>query len=74
MSTQEIKKEIHEYVESADSRILKLIYAMIIADKSGEAVPDWHRTIVEERLVEFEANPGNTISWEDLKKKIESMR
>jgi hypothetical protein len=74
MSTQEIKKEIHEYVESADSRILKLIYAMMIADKYGEAIPDWHRTIVEERLIEFEANPGNTTSWEDLKKKIESMR
>ena len=74
MSTQDIKKEIHEYVETADSRILKLIYAMMLADKSGEPVPDWHRTIVEERLVEFETNPGNAISWEDLKRKIESMR
>jgi hypothetical protein len=72
MSTPEIKKEIHDYVENADSRVLRLIYAMILADKGHAA--NWHQSVVEERLAEYEANPSNIIAWDDLKKRIEAMR
>ncbi len=74
MNTLEIKKELHEYIDEADDRLLALIYGMIAADKLNLYIPDWHQKIVEERLEEYERNPKNTISWEDLKSKIEKMR
>ncbi len=72
MSTTEIKKEIYDYVENADSRALRLIYAMILADKGH--TPEWHQSIVEERLEEYEKNPSNTVEWKTLKSKIAAMR
>jgi hypothetical protein len=56
METAAIKKELHEYIEDADERLLNLIYGMVIADKHGYQVQDWHEKIIEERLVEYEKN------------------
>lgn len=74
MNATEIKKELHEYIEDADDRLLLLIYGMILADKQGYEIPDWHKKIVEERLEDYERDPNNVISWEELKSKIEKMR
>jgi hypothetical protein len=36
--------------------------------------PQWHQSVVEKRLAEYEAKSKNTISWNELKKKIAAMR
>jgi Putative addiction module component len=74
MSVLEIKKELHDYIEGADDRFLRLIYGMILADKSEYEIPNWHKKIVEERLEDYERNPQNFISWEEVKASIEKMR
>ncbi len=74
MSALEIKKELHDYIESADDRFLRLIYGMILADKQEYEIPDWHKKIVEERLENYERNPQNVISWEEVKASVEKMR
>jgi hypothetical protein len=74
MEDVEIKKELHEYIERADDRLLMLIYGMILADKQGAETPDWHKAIVEERLEAYNKNPENLISLEDLKASIEKMK
>ena len=74
MSAPEIKKELHDYIESADDRFLRLIYGMILADKQEYEIPDWHKKIVEERLENYERNPQNVISWEEVKASVEKMR
>lgn len=74
MSATDIKKELHEYIEEADGRLLNLIYGMIFADRQSNEIPDWHKEIIEERLEEHERNPGKVISWEELKSKIEKMK
>jgi hypothetical protein len=74
MSSIDIKKELHEYIEDADDRLLKLIYGMIIADKQENDVPAWHKEIIEKRLEKHEQNPNDVISWEELKMSIEKMR
>lgn len=74
MSTIDIKKELHEYIEDADDRLLKLIYGMIIADKQGNDIPEWHNTIIEKHLEKHKQNPNDAISWEELKMSIEKMR
>lgn len=74
MNAPDIKKELHEYIEDADDRLLNLIYGMILADKQSYDIPEWHKKILEERLDEYERNPDNIISCEELKSKIEKMR
>lgn len=74
MSAPEIKKELHDYIEGADDRFLRLIYGMILADKRELEIPDWHQKIVEERLEDYERNPENVISWEEVKARVEKMR
>ena len=74
MSAADIKKELHEYIDEADGRILNLIYGMILADRQSYEIPDWHKEIIQERLEEYEKNPQEVISWEDLKAKIEKMK
>ncbi len=74
MNAAGIKKELHEYIDDADDRLLTLIYGLVLADKQGYSIPDWHQKVVEERLADYERNPENVISWEDLKSKIEKMR
>ncbi len=74
MNALEIKKELHESIDKADDRLLLLIYGMVLADKQRYAIPNWHKAIVEERLEEYERNPEDVISWEELKLEIEKMR
>ena len=74
MNAIEIKKELHDYIDDADDRLLRLIYGMILADKQGHEIPDWHKELVNERLEEYERNPDQVISWEELKLQIEKMR
>ena len=74
MNAIDIKKELHDYIEDADDRLLMLIYGMILTDKQGYATPEWHKKIIEERLEEYERNPQNVISWEEFKSEIEKLR
>lgn len=74
METVEIKKQLHEYIEVADDRLLNLLYGMIVADKKDYEIPEWHTKIIEERLEEYEKNPQDSISLEEFKSRIEKMR
>ena len=73
MDAVEIRRELHEFIEEADDRILRILYGITVADKTND-IPDWHKTLLEERLAEYERNPSNVISWDELKAKIEKMR
>ncbi len=74
MNTTDIKRELHEYIEDADDRLLRLIYGMVLADQESYEIPEWHKQVIQERLEEYERNPDNVISWEELKSKIKKMR
>jgi hypothetical protein len=74
METIEIKKQLHEYIEVADDRLLNLLYGMIVADKKDYEIPEWHAKIIEERLEEYEKNPQGGISLEEFKSRVEKMR
>ena len=74
MNATEIKKELHEYLEEADDRLLNLIYGMVMVDKQSYKIPDWHNKIIEERSEDYEKNPQDVVSWEELKLRIESMK
>lgn len=74
MNSTEIKKELHEAIDGADDRLLTLIYGMILADRQPYKIPEWHENILNERLEEYNRNPENVISWEEVKSAIEKMK
>ncbi|MCW5912017.1 MAG: addiction module protein [Cyclobacteriaceae bacterium] len=74
METLEIRKQLHDYIEIADERLLKLMYGMMVADKQDYEVPEWHKEIVQERIENYEKNPHGAVSLEEFKSRIEKMR
>lgn len=39
MSTAQLKKELHEYIDNADERLLHLVYGMFQADQQDYTLP-----------------------------------
>lgn len=76
MNLTEIKKELHEYIDSANENLLKAIYDMLRSadDKDDFIMSDEHKRILDERLKAYYINPTDVITWEDLKVKIEKMQ
>jgi hypothetical protein len=35
-------------------------------------IPDWQRRILDERLADFERNPGSEQTWDEVKAEIRS--
>lgn len=62
------KREIKERVDKVeDEKILSAIARLLNLEEVES--PGWHKQIVEERFEEYERNPQNVISWEEIKKK-----
>jgi hypothetical protein len=73
MDTVKIREEISKYLEQADDRFLKLVYGLISADREENLeIPEIHKSIIRERLEDYKKNPGNTLTWEEVKSKTES--
>jgi putative addiction module component (TIGR02574 family) len=45
---------------------VQALWDRIAADESKVPVPDWHREIVNERLADYQANPKQGRSWEEV--------
>jgi hypothetical protein len=80
MRTSEIRKEIHDYIDQADDRFLKLVHAMskkyenslIIGYTSkGEPIT---KTELQERVkaASKRVKSGDFISHEELEKEVEN--
>jgi len=72
MSTIEIKEHLHEYIDQADERMLKLFYAMTQADLEEREyqLSDTQIKILDERIASHKADPEAGSSWEDVKSRI----
>lgn len=57
---------------SVDERLdyLQSLWDHISADPGQVTVPDWHRTIVAERLAAHRADPGAARPWEEVRKDL----
>ncbi len=64
LTIREIKNELDKV---HDEKTLWAIARILNLNQSES--PEWHRQMVEERFTDYERNPQNVISWEDLKKK-----
>lgn len=66
-----IKNRIHEFIEIADERILRVINAIVISENvEALKLSDEHRNILDERLRDHKANPNDGNSWEEVSDKL----
>ena len=66
METDELRKQIHGYIDKADDRFVNLVHAMMLADLEPEfELSDEHKRILDERLKQHEANPNSGSSMEE---------
>ena len=80
MRTTEIRKEIHEYIDQADERFLKLVYAMskkyensLIVGYTSKGEPITKIELQERvKTASKRVNSGDFISHEELEKEVEN--
>jgi putative addiction module component (TIGR02574 family) len=74
MGTSQIRELLHEYINNADERLIRLMYGMVQADmkESDYELSDTHKKILDERITAHEANPSNGSGWDDVKNRIKS--
>lgn len=71
MKTIALKKELHEYIDTADENLLKAIYEILrAADNSNDIeISDEHKRILDERIKAYYANPDDVLTWKEVKAK-----
>jgi hypothetical protein len=79
-STLEIRKRIHEYIDDADERILRIFNAIIDAEEEEEdheleaieypEVPDYVYDRIEEERKKYLNGELITSSWEEVKERL----
>ena len=73
MGTTQIRDELHQFINQADERILRLIYGMMKADIDDEGdylLTEDHKQILDERLAAHESAPEEGSKWEEVKARI----
>lgn len=74
-STLEIRKRIHEFIDIADERILRIINGIITAEEQVDnypTIPDWHYDEINERREKYLTGESKSYTWEEVKEKAKS--
>lgn len=75
MESEALRKEIHQYIDQADERVLKLMYGMIKADQAENlSIPEFHQEIISERLEKYQAKPDDVLSWQEVRNRIQKRK
>ncbi|WP_379968122.1 addiction module family protein [Epilithonimonas sp. UC225_85] len=77
-STVEIRKRIHDYIDDADERILRIFNAIIDAEEEDSElepseypqVPDYVYERIEEERKKYLNGELKTSSWEEVKARL----
>jgi hypothetical protein len=81
MNTEALKKELHNYIEKADTRFLKMVHALAKSYKDEEDIvgyeidgtPITKEVLIKEaREASAQVKSGNYISQEDLEKEVKN--
>ncbi len=72
---KQMRNEVKKYIDTADSKVVKMMHAMLEVEKES----DWWRdedilSIVEERTAEYKSGRVKGIPWETAKKQILSSK
>jgi len=72
-STLEIRKRIHEFIDIADERILRIINGIIDVEEQEDnypAVPDWYYEKLEIEREKHLKGVTESYSWEEVKQRL----
>jgi len=72
-STLEIRKRIHEFIDIADERILRIINGIIDIEEQEDnypAVPDWYYEKLEIEREKHLKGETESYSWEEVKQRL----
>lgn len=76
-STVDIRKRIHEFIDIADERILRIFNGIIDAEEDSELefseypqVPDYIYDRIEEEREKYLNGQLKTSSWEEVKERL----
>jgi hypothetical protein len=73
-STVDIRKRIHEFIDIADERILRIINSIIDAEEEDDnySVPNSHYDVVNERREKYISGEIKSYTWDEVKEKAKS--
>jgi hypothetical protein len=72
-STLEIRKRIHEFIDIADERILRIINGIIDVEEQEDnypAVPDWYYEKLEIEREKHLKGETPSYTWEEIKQRL----
>ncbi len=78
MTMTDIKVKLHEEIEHGDSKLLKMIYALVQEYNDNEVTDEEYleqrKAIVREEREKYLRKEGRSYSWEEVKKIITERR
>lgn len=72
-STVDIRKRIHEFIDIADERILRIINGIIDVEEQEDnypAVPDWYYEKLELEKEKHLKGETPSYTWEEVKQRL----
>ena len=51
----------------------KQIPGVTVEENKTAETPEWHKSILEERMEEYKKNPGKGEDWDDFKKELDKI-
>ena len=72
-STLEIRQRIHDFIDIADERILRIINGIIDVEEQEDnypAVPDWYYEKLEAEREKHLKGETPSYTWEEVKQKL----
>jgi hypothetical protein len=72
-STLELRKRIHDFIDIADERILRIINGIINVEEQEDnypAIPDWYYEKLEIEREKHLKGETPSYTWEEVKQKL----
>ena len=72
-STLELRKRIHDFIDIADERILRIINGIISVEEQEDnypAIPDWYYEKLEIEREKHLKGESPSYTWEEVKQKL----
>jgi flavoprotein len=72
---KKLRKEVKEYIDKADVKVVKMVHAMLEVERESNWLQDEEiLSVVEERSAEYRSGKVKGISWVAAKKQILSSK
>lgn len=74
-SSVDIRKRIHEFIDMADDRILRIFSGIIDAEEQEEdypSVPEWFTEELDKRKEKYISGQSKSFTWEEVKERAKA--